>query len=256
MTLHHFCVCQPLPREVQEPAGSSRPLRPLFWFCSGWHLFLAHFTCCTMVNLGDSFKIQPVLSSAWKTPGAQIGNAKETMRIALRSFALFLRILVLQPHVHSILHVSLHHPMQHSSSFPESMLPCQARLEVLEHAMNSMRGWVFCLRHHCCICCIWHGIRVFIRFSIWPFAPPNTNYRNAVTQAEKRMLNCHAMNARECHQRVALGNSLTVWYSQCLSNENVYGNVSIWRAQRPPAPRPKDEMRWAVVTTVEMIMVC
>ena len=209
-----------------------------------------------MVNLGDSFKIQPVLSSAWKTPGAQIGNAKETMRIALRSFALFLRILVLQPHVHSILHVSLHHPMQHSSSFPESMLPCQARLEVLEHAMNSMRGWVFCLRHHCRICCIWHGIRVFIRFSIWPFAPPNTDYRNAVTQAEKRMLNCHAMNARECHQRVALGNSLTVWYSQCLSNENVYGNVSIWRAQRPPAPRPKDEMRWAVVTTVEMIMVC
>ena len=70
MTLHHFCVCQPLPREVQEPAGSSRPLRPLFWFCSGWHLFLAHFTCCTMVNLGDSFKIQPILSSALKTSGA------------------------------------------------------------------------------------------------------------------------------------------------------------------------------------------
>ena len=119
----------------------------------------------------------------------------------------------------------------------QHMLPCQGRLEVFEQAMNSIYGWVFCLRRHCRISCIWHGIRVFIPFSIWPFALPSTDYRNAVTQAEKKCQNCHAMTC-ECHQRVALGNSLTVWYSQCLSTKNVYGNVSIWRAQRPPAPRP------------------
>ena len=173
-------------REFAAPPASVLVLQWLTSFSRSFHPF-------TMVNLGESFKIQAVLSSAWKTPGAQIGNAKETMRIALRSFALFLRILVLQPHVHSILHVSLHHPMQHSQASQNRC--CHARPAL---KFSSMR-WTACtttcekLRRHCRKRGIWHGIRVFIPLSIWSFAPPSTNSRNAVTQAEKRMpkLPCH-----------------------------------------------------------------
>lgn len=41
----------------------------------------------------------------------------------------------------------------------------------------------------------------------------------------KKIQNCHAMTC-ECHQRVVLGNSLTVWYSQCLSTKNVYHDMT------------------------------
>ena len=43
--------------------------RVLVWRCGyEYESKKTHFTCCAMSNLGDSFKIQSILSCAWKTP--------------------------------------------------------------------------------------------------------------------------------------------------------------------------------------------
>ena len=91
-----FCTTLRVPTSTQGGARAMRefPAPPAFVLVlHRLTSFHTHFRLLCHVKFA-------ILSCAWKTPGAQIGNAKETMRIALRSFAVFLGNVVLQPHVH------------------------------------------------------------------------------------------------------------------------------------------------------------
>jgi hypothetical protein len=70
--------------------------RVLVWRCGyEYESKKTHFTCCAMSNLGDSFKIQSILSCAWKRP--MVGGFKHLLyfhilgRIITTAFHFFQR---------------------------------------------------------------------------------------------------------------------------------------------------------------------